>query len=96
MTLFSRWENEERVRLGREVEVFAEWWRDQEESIVLHFEKVVLLFPHEWNAFELSKGIPLHKLYVSELSLRLVSLRQHEVENELLSPEDNALNNVQW
>ena len=53
------------------------------------------MLPDEWNAFEFSQGVTLHELDVSKLGLCLIGLGEHEVEDELLSPENDALNDVE-
>ena len=54
-----------------------------------------MLLPDEGDAFELSESIALHELEIGDLSLSLISLSQHEVEDKLLPPEDDALNDVE-
>ena len=91
--LLHRWEDQEWVAFGAEVEVLAEGANDQELSISLHLQKVVLLLPDEWDALELAQSVPLS--YTLRLRLLHSLLSQHEVENQLLSPEDDALDHVE-
>lgn len=81
VALLSGRKDQERVRLGREVEVFAEWRSDKEMRVCFHLEQVVLLLPNKWDTLELAHGVALGHLDVTELSLRLVSLGEHKVEN---------------
>ena len=91
--LLHRWKDQEGVAFGAEVEVLAEGADDQELSIRLHLQQVVLLFPHERDALEFAKGVSLS----NALRLRLLHslLGQHEVEDQLLAPEDNALDHIE-
>lgn len=79
MALLSGRKDKERVRLGREVEVFAEGRSDKEMRVCLHLEEVVLLLPNKRDTLELAHGVTLGHLDVTELSLRLVSLSEHKV-----------------
>ena len=81
MALLSGRKDQERVRLGREVEVFAEGRGDKEMCVCFHLEEVVLLLPNKRYTLELAHGVALGHLDVTELSLRLVSLGEHKVEN---------------
>ena len=91
--LLHRRENEEGVRLGAEVEVICKRALNQEGSVHLHLEEVVLLFPYKGDAFELAQGVTLD--LSGGLCGWLVRLSQHEVEDELLSPQDDALHDVE-
>ena len=91
--LLHRWEDQEGVAFGAEVEVLAEGADDQELSISLHLQKVVLLLPDEWDALELAQSVPLS--YTLRLRLLHSLLSQHEVENQLFAPEDDALDHVE-
>ena len=90
--LLHRWEDQEWVAFGAEVEVLAEGTDDQELSISLHLQKVVLLLPDERDALELAQSVSLS--YTLRLRLLHSLLSQHKVENQLFAPEDNALNHV--
>lgn len=91
--LLHRWEDEEGVAFGAEVEVLAEGADDQELSISFHLQKVVLLFPDEWDALELAQSVPLS--YTLRLRLLHSLLSQHKVENQLFAPENDALDHVE-
>ena len=96
-TLLRRGKDEERVRLRAEVEVFGEGAANEEGCVALHLQQVVLCLPHEWNAFELAKSVPLVLLLTHDLPLGrlLICLRQHEVKDELFSPKYDALDDVE-
>ena len=68
----------------------------QERCVALHLEQVVLLLPHEGDALELTQRVALGLLlceWASEPGL--VTLCQHKVEDELLPPQDDALDHVE-
>mmetsp|Transcript_43605 Transcript_43605/g.57770 ORF Transcript_43605/g.57770 Transcript_43605/m.57770 type:complete len:303 (-) Transcript_43605:758-1666(-) len=91
-------EDEEGVALRAEVEVLPERAHYQERCVSLHLQEVVLLLPYERDAFELSQRV---SLYLRALDLRLLLgttpsslLGEHEIENELLSPQDDAFDHI--
>ena len=86
--LFCRRENKERIRLHTEVEVLSEWRTNQELYIRFNFEQVVLLLPNKRHYLELSQTVLLWRCWP-------VLLSWHVVENKLLSPLNDALNNIQ-
>ena len=92
--LFHRRKNEKRVRLWTEVEVLRKWAQNQEGCINLHLEEVILLLPNKWNAFEFAQSVSLG-LDTGLWWHFIIRLSQHKVEYKLLTPQDNAFNNVQ-
>ena len=52
-----------------------------------------MALPDERNAFEFTQSVPLLNLLVKPREAH-VCLREHEVEDELLAPADNALDDV--
>ena len=51
--------DQEGVTLRREIEILAELWREQEESVTLHLQEVVLILPNERYVLELIYTVPL-------------------------------------
>jgi len=82
------------ARLWTEVEVLRKWAQNQEGSINLHLEEVILLLPNKGNAFEFAQSVSLG-LDTGLWWHFIIRLSQHKVEYELLTPQDNAFNNVQ-
>ena len=91
--MFHRRKNEERVRLWAEVEILCKGALNQEGSINLHLEKVILLLPNKGNAFKFAQSVSL-RMDIGRWRHLVVRLSQHKVENQLLSPQDDALYNV--
>jgi len=91
--LFHRRKNEERVRLWAKVEILRKGAQNQEGSIHLHLEEVILLLPNKWNAFEFAQSVSL-RIDIGRWCHLIVRLSQHKIENQLLAPQDDALDDV--
>ena len=85
-------EDEEGVRLGAEVEESGEGATMQEQGVTLHLEQIILLLPNKGDAFKFAKCVALGLLLGKRPCL--LSLSQHEVEDELLAPKDDAFDDV--
>lgn len=90
-TLLRRRKHKERIRLRTEVEVLGERTTDEERGVTFHLKEVVLLFPDEGDALKFTEGVPLGL----RRHLTCLPLRQHEVEDELLPPQDDALDHIE-
>ena len=69
----------------------------QPHGIGFHFQEVVLPLPHKRYAPELSERVPLILLAFCCFlphALILLPRRQHKIENELLTPHNQTLNDI--
>ena len=66
----------------------------EEACVCFHLEQIVLALPDERDALELAESVPLLNLLVDPREAH-VCLSEHEVEDELLSPANDALDYIE-
>lgn len=57
--MLERWLDQEGIALGSEIEILGELALDQEGSVALHLEQIVLALPYKWYVLELVYAVSL-------------------------------------